>query len=68
VCTIRATPSESRDSLLLQQLPRTASIIDINIDLVLHTYGQPATAPWTGYGHFLSTEQANQILTGRTAL
>jgi len=31
---------------------------------VLHTFGQPPSAPWTGYGHKLDAEQAEQILAG----
>lgn len=62
VCVIRAPVGENREGLLLQQLPRTTSVIDVSVDLVLHAFGQPATAQWTGYGHKLSSEQAHQIL------
>jgi DNA-binding Lrp family transcriptional regulator len=53
---------ENREDLVLQQLPRTTSVIDVNVDLVLHTFGQPASTPWTGYGHRLNADQAEQIL------
>ncbi|OBI20179.1 Lrp/AsnC family transcriptional regulator [Mycobacterium sp. E2497] len=62
VCTIRAPLGESREDMLLQRLPRTSSVIDIDIEVVLHTFGRPPTAPWTGYGHKLSAEQAERIL------
>jgi DNA-binding Lrp family transcriptional regulator len=62
VCVIRAPIRESRESPLLQQLPRTTSVLDVSVDLVLHAFGEPATAQWTGYGHKLSSQQADQIL------
>jgi DNA-binding Lrp family transcriptional regulator len=66
-CVIRAPLGENREGMLLQRLPRTTSISDFNIDLVLHTFGQPANAQWTGYGHKLSVQQADQILAERPA-
>lgn len=62
VCTIRAPLGDSRDDVLLKRLPRTTSVIDIDIDAVLHTFGRPPTAPWTGYGHKLTGAQAARIL------
>ncbi|OCB30525.1 AsnC family transcriptional regulator [Mycobacterium malmoense] len=62
VCTIRAPLGDSRDDVLLKRLPRTSSVIDVDIDAVLHTFGDPPSAPWTGYGHTLSGEQAERIL------
>ncbi|OBI08606.1 Lrp/AsnC family transcriptional regulator [Mycobacterium scrofulaceum] len=62
VCTIRAPLGDSRDDVLLKRLPRTSSVIDIDIDAVLHTFGRPPSAPWTGYGHKLSGAQAARIL------
>lgn len=65
VCTIRAPLGENRDGVLLQRLPRATSVIDFHIDLVLHTFGQPGSAPWTGYGHRLDAQQTDQILAER---
>ncbi|OBH03966.1 AsnC family transcriptional regulator [Mycobacterium sp. E2699] len=62
VCTIRAPLGENREDVVLQRLPRTNSVTGIDIDLVLHTFGQPPSTPWTGYGHTLDAEQAGQIL------
>ena len=50
VCVVRAPLAEGPDGLL-QRLPRTASVIDLDIDLVLHTFGEAGTEPWTAYGH-----------------
>ncbi|ORV56670.1 AsnC family transcriptional regulator [Mycobacterium europaeum] len=68
VCTIRAPLGESREDVLLQRLPRAGSVMDIDIELVLHTFGRPPTAPWTGYGQKLSAEQAERILDGAEAV
>lgn len=65
VCVIRAPLDDRREDVLLQLLPRTTSVTDITIDLVLHAFGHPASAPWTGYGHTLSAQQAEQILAER---
>ena len=62
VCIIRAPLGEDREDTVLQRLPRITSVIDVNVDLVLHTFGRPASTPWTGYGHRLSDEQAEQVL------
>jgi len=65
VCVIRAPLGGTREDLLLRLLPRTASVTDITIDLLLHSFGRPASAPWTGYGHTLSDRQAAEILAAR---
>lgn len=64
-CIIHAPVVEVREGVLLQQLPRSTSVIDIHVDLVLHEFGEPVTSPWTPYGHRLSSEQAGQILGDR---
>lgn len=66
VCVIRAPLDGSREDLLLQLLPRTTSVTDITIDLLLHSFGQPISASWTGYGRTLSDRQAEEILAERT--
>lgn len=67
VCIIRAPIAADREHIVLQQLPRAAAVLDISIDLVLHSFGQPATAPWTGYGNKLGTEQVRQLLSTSTS-
>lgn len=61
VCVIRAPLGEEREGLL-HRLPRTSKVLGIDIDLVLHTFGEPATAPWTAYGHTLDAEQKARVL------
>lgn len=64
VCVIRAPVVDPRENLL-QLLPRTTSVTDVSIDLVLHAFGRPATTSWTGYGHKLSARQVDEILAER---
>lgn len=66
VCVVRAPLDDSRADLLPRLLPRSSSVTDITIDLLLHSFGRPASAPWTGYGHKLSNQQTEQILAERT--
>lgn len=61
VCVVRAALAEGPDGLL-QRLPRTTSVIDLDVDLILHVYGEPRTEPWTAYGHTLDVEQAGHVL------
>jgi len=61
VCVIRAPLNQGSDGLL-QRLPRTTSVLDLDIDLMLHRFGEPAAVPWTAYGHKLTGEQAAEIL------
>jgi DNA-binding Lrp family transcriptional regulator len=61
VCVISPPLAEGSDGLL-QRLPRTTSVIDLDIDLVLRTFGEPATEPWTAYGHTLDADQTRRIL------
>lgn len=61
VCVVRAPLAEGSEGLL-RQLPRTTSVIDLDIDLILHTFGEPGTEPWTAYGHTLDAEQTSRIL------
>jgi len=66
VCVVRAPLTEGSDGLL-QRLPRTTSVIDLDVDLILHTFGEVGTEPWTAYGHTLSPDQIRHVLQGSTA-
>lgn len=61
VCVVRAPMQENSDDLL-HRLPRTSTVLDLGIDLILHTFGDPVSSPWTGYGHTLSAGQTALIL------
>lgn len=60
VCIIRAPIGETKDSIL-QRLPRTSGVLELEVDLVLHVFGDAADAHWTAYGHTLSTRQSASI-------
>lgn len=62
VCMIQAPVDEVPEDVLIRQLPRSASVLNMSVDLVLHTFGEPLTSPWTCGGHRLTSEQAGQIL------
>ena len=57
VCVVRAQLHDSGEGLL-HRLPRTSSVLGIDVNLVLHVFGEPSNDVWTGYGHTLTGEQA----------
>ncbi|RPE45737.1 DNA-binding Lrp family transcriptional regulator [Streptomyces sp. Ag109_O5-1] len=67
-CVIRAPLDTERGELLFRQLPRSASVLDVSIDLLLHEYGAPGTAEWTGYGDNLDAEQVRMLTADRPPL
>lgn len=56
LCVVRAPLGESGDGLL-HRLPRTSSVLGMDVDLVVHVFGEPVAA-WTGYGPTLDDTQA----------
>ncbi|MGA8328312.1 MAG: AsnC family transcriptional regulator, partial [Mycobacterium sp.] len=60
VCIVRAPLGETKDSIL-QRLPRTSTVLGLEVDLILRVFGEPASTPWTAYGHTLDAEQAALI-------
>jgi len=60
VCTIRAPLAEGSDGLL-RRLPRTTSVIDLDVDLILRTFGEPGTEPWTAYGSTLGADLLSRL-------
>jgi DNA-binding Lrp family transcriptional regulator len=60
VCIIRAPLGETKDGIL-QRLPRTSAVLGLEVDLILRVFGEPASAPWTAYGHTLEAGQAALI-------
>ncbi|MGW6542407.1 Lrp/AsnC family transcriptional regulator [Streptomyces massasporeus] len=61
ICMIRSSVEAHRDDALLRQLPRSASVLDVSIDLLLHPFGEPGTSEWTGYGAGLTPDQVRQL-------
>lgn len=62
VCVVRAPLGDSADGLL-HRLPRTSAVLGVDVDLVLHVFGE-ATAVWTGYGHTLDAGQRAALADG----
>ncbi|MFJ2213740.1 Lrp/AsnC family transcriptional regulator [Streptomyces sp. NPDC101062] len=63
ICVIRSPLDIRREDMLLRQLPKSASVLDVSIDLLIHPFGGTDTAGWTGYGGHLTPEQKH-VLTG----
>lgn len=66
ICIIRSPVSTPRDDVLLRQLPKSAAVLHLGIDLLIHAYASPGTPDWTGYGAPLTRDQT-QALTGDQA-
>ncbi|MBJ7383921.1 MAG: Lrp/AsnC family transcriptional regulator [Mycolicibacterium sp.] len=64
LCIIRVPKTAGRNPTLLQQLPRSAAVLDISIDLMLHSFGDATTTVWTAYGEKLTSTQAHQVVEG----
>ncbi|MFE6665833.1 Lrp/AsnC family transcriptional regulator [Streptomyces sp. NPDC057697] len=65
ICIIRSPAGTARDDVLLRQLPRAASVLDLNVDLVIHAFGSQDTAGWTGREGSLTGEQVRILTAGR---
>ncbi|MEV2213908.1 AsnC family transcriptional regulator [Streptomyces sp. NPDC050997] len=65
ICIIRSPLQAQRDDMLLRQLPKSASVLDVSIDLLVHPFGSPGAAGWTGYGGHLTAEQEQRLISGR---
>lgn len=56
VCVVRA-PLDDTEAGLLHRLPRTSTVLDMRVDLVINVFGAPMHAHWTGHGHALDGHQ-----------
>ncbi|MET7485316.1 AsnC family transcriptional regulator [Streptomyces sp. NPDC005538] len=65
ICVISAPVHVSRDDVLLRQLPRSASVLDVSIDLLIHPFGTTGRNDWTGYGGHLTPEQIRRLVGDR---
>ena len=65
ICIIRSPVSTPRDDVLFRQLPKSAAVLQLGIDLLIHSYARPDTPDWTGYGAPLTREQAEQLTSSR---
>ncbi|MFJ9242000.1 Lrp/AsnC family transcriptional regulator [Streptomyces sp. NPDC101776] len=67
ICVISAPVHVRRDDVLLRQLPKSASVLDVSIDLLIHPFGTSGRSDWTGHGGRLTPEQI-QLLVGERPL
>ncbi|MCX4817018.1 AsnC family transcriptional regulator [Streptomyces sp. NBC_01239] len=65
ICVISAPVHVPRDDVLLRQLPKSASVLDVSIDLLIHPFGTSGVSDWTGYGGHLTPSQIRQLVGDR---
>ena len=65
ICIISAPVHVTRDDVLLRQLPKSASVLDVSIDLLIHPFGTSGPSDWTGYGGHLTPDQIRQLVGDR---
>ena len=61
ICVIRSPVDAQRDDMLMQQLPKSAAVLDVSIDLLIHPFGDPGTVGWASYGGRLTPAQVRQL-------
>lgn len=61
ICIVHSPADTPRDDVLLQQLPKAVSVLNVNIDLLLHNFGLGRTSNWVGYDDRLTPEQQRQL-------
>jgi len=61
ICIIRSPIDTPHDDMLLRQLPKSASVLDVSIDLLIHPFGDPSTVGWTSDTGRLTPEQVHQL-------
>lgn len=64
-CVIRSPLDVQHDDVLLNRLPGSTSVLDISIDLLIHSYGSPGSVEWTGYGENLDPELVRRLIAER---
>ncbi|MEU6132725.1 AsnC family transcriptional regulator [Saccharopolyspora sp. NPDC047091] len=64
VCIVRSPVGAGHDDLLLQRLPRASSVLDLSIDLLLHPFGEPGTAEWTGFAPDFAPDGLRRLAAG----
>ncbi|WP_329224882.1 Lrp/AsnC family transcriptional regulator [Streptomyces canus] len=65
ICMIHSPVDAPRDDILLRQLPKAASVLDVSIDLLIHPFGTVGTSEWSGYGGHLSPDQVARLTADR---
>jgi DNA-binding Lrp family transcriptional regulator len=60
VCVVRAPTGDAGDGLL-HHLPRTPTVLDMRVDLVLNVFGPTTGAHWTGHGYALDADRIDAL-------
>ncbi|MCW2540681.1 MAG: Transcriptional regulator, AsnC family [Frankiales bacterium] len=63
LCSLRSRSGVAQDDALLQRLPRTAEVLGLSAQAVLHIFGA-GSEDWTGYENLLSGDQRSALLAG----
>ena len=64
ICTLRARTSAARDDLLIERLPRSAPVLDIEASMVLRRFvgsGVAGADEWTLLGDMLTADQTRAV-------
>ncbi|MFJ6012761.1 Lrp/AsnC family transcriptional regulator [Streptomyces sp. NPDC092952] len=65
ICIIRSPAGTASDNVLLRRLPRSASVLDMSVDLLIHPFGSPGTTGWTGGEGSLTDAQVRRLTADR---
>ncbi|MFK4105941.1 Lrp/AsnC family transcriptional regulator [Streptomyces sp. NPDC019531] len=65
ICMIHSPVDAHRDDILLRQLPKAASVLDVSIDLLIHPFGTDGISEWGGYGGHLTPAQVDLLTADR---
>jgi DNA-binding Lrp family transcriptional regulator len=61
VCTVRSRSAEARENLLLQRLPRSATVLGVTTSMTLHAFIAGRPDDWTGFENELTAAQEQQL-------
>ncbi|MEU9166649.1 Lrp/AsnC family transcriptional regulator [Streptomyces sp. NPDC048420] len=65
ICVIHSPVDAHREDILLRQLPKAASVLDVSIDLLIHQFGTKGNSEWSGYGGHLAPDQVDLLTADR---
>ncbi len=61
VCAVRSHTQEERDRLLVDRLPRTASVLEVSAAVIMRRFAGGSASDWVGVEHALTPEQAEAL-------
>ena len=66
VCAVRSHSQQERERLLIDRLPRTASVLNLSASVVLRRFAGGSASDWVGVRDVLSPAQNRRMGTGPT--